>query len=90
MTYGLLCLGATKNRVLSDPIDRTPVPLLARYKAWIAEQDAMLRLHWSGDQVRRIVVMRRRHDSYSAIGRAIGKTPGAVSAMLGRLPPDLQ
>lgn len=90
MTYGLTCLGPKRNRALGDFVDRTPVPLVARYKAWVDEQGPMFRRSWSGDQVRRIVVMRRRHDSFTVIAQAIGKSKDAVKSALDRLPPELQ
>lgn len=84
------CLGAVKQRLVADPIDRTPVPPVAEYDAWLALQSKMMRKYWGGAQLRRIVVMLRRSETFADIGRALGKTARSLPDIYNLLPENLQ
>ena len=91
MTYvRYTCLGAVQQRVLGDPIDRTPVPPVVEYDARLGLQSKMMRKYWSGTQLRRIVVMLRRGETFVDIGRALGKQARSLPDIYNRPPEDLQ
>ena len=98
MTYiRYTSLGAVKQRVLSDFVDRTPVPPVEDYAIWLATQSLGFQQSWSAHQLRRVVVMLRRvvvmlrrYESQTDIGRAIGKSQRTVSSTVARLPDHLK
>ena len=84
MTYiRYTSLGAVKQRVLSDFVDRTPVPPVEDYAIWLATQSPGFRQAWSAHQL-------RRYESQTDIGRAIGKSQTSVASTVARLPDHLK
>ena len=84
-------VGNVKGRHIPDHVNRSPLPTIDAYAAWLAEQNIMTQRHWTAAKLRTIVRLRRQHETWTAIAQIVGKaTSTSVTAVFATLPEELR
>lgn len=89
-SIALTCVGPAKQRALPDFVDRRPVATVAQFDDWLRDAGGMMARRWSGSTLRRIILMRRRCESFTEIARSLGKSGKCVKEAFDRLPKELR